>query len=171
MQKVTFIVQARPTLANVGVTLVNNVTVKSNGDAYVVLMGVVTTARGVDTYTASLLTGDGEIELGSEFTSRSQAGHAIQRAFQADERAAREAARAAKAEADAKAKAEAKVAREKLRAEKAAEREAARAAKAEARAAAKAEKARLKAEKVAADAAAAEAAKAAATVVAEVTEG
>lgn len=141
MQKVTFDVVSRPTKEAVGVTNVNNVTFDENGAvAETILIGTVTTARGSGTYQATLNKDGNATALDGDFTSRSKAGHAIQRAYFADVRAAKEAARAAKAEADAQARAEAKLAREKARAEKAAAREQEKAEKAAAKAAAKAAK-------------------------------
>lgn len=141
MQKVTFDVVSRPTKEAVGVTNVNNVTFDENGAvAETILIGTVTTARGAGTYQATLNKDGNSTSLDGDFTSRSKAGHAIQREFFADVREAKAAARAAKAEADAKAKAEAKAEREKVRAEKAQAREQEKAEKAAARAAAKAAK-------------------------------
>jgi hypothetical protein len=168
MQKVTFDVVSRPTKDVAGVTTVSNVTFDDKGAvAETVQIGTLTTARGTGVYNA-VVNKDGvppAMRSAGTFTSRSQAGHAIQRAYFADERAAREAARADKAEQASADKASAAEARAAAKAEKAAAKAEAdkakaaeKAAKAEARAAAKAEKA------------AAKAAKAAETVVAEVIE-
>jgi hypothetical protein len=173
MQKVTFDVVSRPTKDVAGVTTVSNVTFDDKGAvAETVQIGTLTTARGTGVYNAVVNKDGSAVALDGTFTSRSQAGHAIQRAYFADERAAREAARADKAEQAAADKAAAAEARAAAKAEKAAAKAEAdkakaaeKAAKAEARAAAKAEKAAAKAE-----ADKAKAAKAAATVVAEVIE-
>lgn len=183
MQKVTFDVVSRPTNEAVGVTNVNNVTFDSEGAVTeTVLIGTVTTARGTGTYQATVNKDGNATSLDGDFTSRSQAGHAIQREFFADVRAEAEQARALKAEraaaerdakavARAKAKAEKAAAKAEADALKAAEKEAKAVARAEAKAAreaAKAEKAKAAAEAKAAKAAA----KAAeVTETAEVVEG
>ena len=88
MQKVMYNVVNRPTKELDGVTQVIN---RLNGDESTdTVIGTISRARGSDVYGASLA--DGTIIDGA-FTSRSQAGHAVQRADQADARAEKVAAR------------------------------------------------------------------------------
>lgn len=117
MQKILFTVKSRPSNAKPGRTnVVNRITV--DGVATDTIIGKLRKARGSDgALTAFVLNTDGSrTQLDGTFSTRSGAGHAVQRAFYADERAAKVAAR----ETVAKAKAAAAAKRAQAKADKAA---------------------------------------------------
>jgi len=103
MQKILFVVKDRPSKEKPGRTNVIN---RVNGDeATDTLIGKLRKPRGSD-WLAFVLNGDGSrTQLDGTFATRSQAGHAVQRASQADVRTAKLVKReaATKAVADRKA--------------------------------------------------------------------
>lgn len=106
MQKILFTVKSRPTKSKPGRTDVVNQTFAQDGTATDEVIGKLRKVRGDAGYTAFVLNTDGSrTQLDDVFATRSQAGHAVQRAAQADARADKVAKReaAAKAKVDAKA--------------------------------------------------------------------
>ena len=109
-QKILFTVKSRPSKENAGRTNVVNTIFDKDGTTVVssTIIGKLRKVRGADGYSAFVLdataTG-GRVELEGTFKTRSQAGHAVQRAYFAEDRAAKDAKRAAavKAIADKKA--------------------------------------------------------------------
>lgn len=146
--KICFVSEKRPTKDQPGVTRVfDNITPltlkgnlsKAPKDVDRVEIGQIVKPRGVNTFEAFVMIDTDESDSIGTYTSRSQAGHAIQAMFEADARSTKQVAREQKAALEAVAKAERADARATAKAEKA---EAAAKAKAE-----KAEAAKAKAEK------------------------
>lgn len=109
-QKILFAVKSRPSKENAGRTDVVNTIFEKDGKTVTssTVIGKLRKVRGAEGYTAFVLdttaTG-GRVELEGTFKTRSQAGHAVQRAYFVEDRAAKDAKRAAavKAIADKKA--------------------------------------------------------------------
>jgi len=122
-RNITYNLKTRPTKAKPGRTdVIDTVTLKDGTVQAPTLIGKIQKVRGADSVTASVMQADGSrVALPGTFATRSQAGHACQRAFFGPAQAA---AKAAKAQDIADAKA-VKVAE---KAQKAAEKAAAKAA-------------------------------------------
>ena len=90
MQKVTYNVNSRPTKETPGQTDVINTKFDSDGaETEVLTIGSLIKTRGTDGVVAHVLDGEGNsTDLGS-FDTRSGGGHAVQRAYFADDIAAR----------------------------------------------------------------------------------
>ena len=121
-QKITFGLKTRPSAKSVGRTdVINTITDKEGAVVSTETIGKIQKTRGVDALVASVMNADGSrTQLDGTFTSRSQAGHAVQRAFYAEAKAEKAAAKAAEKAANAKAVAARKAARAKAKADKAA---------------------------------------------------
>ncbi len=109
-QKILFTVKSRPSKENAGRTDVINTIFEKDGKTVTssTIIGKLRKVRGADGYSAFSLdttAPGGRVELEGEFKTRSKAGHAVQRAYFAEDRAAKDAKRAAavKAAADKKA--------------------------------------------------------------------
>jgi len=126
--KVLFTVTSKPSKSNPGrQTVINRVTDK-DGTVTDVVMGKLRKPRGTDVgYTAVVVLDGVKTVVGENYATRSQAGHAVFRAFYAEARAAKAAKRAEKA-ADAEKTREARAAKrvEKAEAKKREERNARR---------------------------------------------
>lgn len=106
MQKILFMVKSRPSKDKPGRTNVVNRTFTEDGTASDEIIGKIRKVRGENGYTAFVLNTDGSrTQLDGKFSTRSQAGHAVQRASQSEMRAAKVAKReaAAKVVSDRKA--------------------------------------------------------------------
>lgn len=89
MKQVTYTVDKRPTKEVDGVTMVNQViTDKDSGDSISTVIGKIERARGAAEFTAFVLNGDGTYgalaaDAGKSLSTRSRAGHLVQRAYNA----------------------------------------------------------------------------------------
>ena len=107
--KILFNVISRPSKEKAGRTdVVNRIT--SDGSATEAVIGTLTKVRGAVGYEAFVVRSDNDrVKLDGTFATRSQGGHAVQRAFYADERNAKVVARKLR-EDEAEAKKAARIA-------------------------------------------------------------
>ena len=105
MRNMIFDVQSWPKKGNPGVTIVKDEHTIEDGSTSIVEMGRLTKMRGAEGYTAHITVSDEEHALPSLFKTRSQAGHAVRAAFEADIREKKATLRAERAVASANRKA------------------------------------------------------------------